>query len=132
MLVFFAGAGIVMQAPASQVVVLGLFGLAFVLGALFVLPIGSADMPVVISLLNACSGLAASAAGFVVQNPLLIIAGALVGASGVILTQMMCASMNPRSPTSWSAPWRRAVVRLRPLVGELSKSSAAWMLKRQR
>jgi NAD(P) transhydrogenase subunit beta len=64
------------------------------LGVLFVLPIGAADMPVVISFLNASSGLAASAAGFVLQNPLLIIAGALVGASGMILTQMMCKSMH--------------------------------------
>ncbi|ETW97379.1 MAG: NAD(P) transhydrogenase subunit beta [Candidatus Entotheonella factor] len=94
MLVFLAGAGLVVQAPDTWGLFLALIGLAFVLGALFVLPIGSADMPVVISLLNACSGLAASATGFIVQNPLLIVAGALVGASGVILTQMMCTSMN--------------------------------------
>ncbi len=93
-LLFLAGVGVMVQAPATQGLFLALLGLALLLGGLFVLPIGSADMPVVISLLNACSGLAASAAGFVVQNPLLIIAGALVGASGVILTQMMCTSMN--------------------------------------
>jgi NAD(P) transhydrogenase subunit beta len=75
-------------------IVLTLLGLTLLLGGLFVLPIGAADMPVVISFLNACSGLAASAAGFVVSNNLLIIAGALVGASGVILTQIICTSMH--------------------------------------
>ena len=93
-LVLLASAIVLLQAPDAVGVFLALVGLALLLGCLFVLPIGSADMPVVISLLNACSGLAASAAGFVVQNPLLIIAGALVGASGLILTQMMCTSMN--------------------------------------
>ena len=65
-----------------------------VLGVLGTLPIGGADMPVVIALLNSCSGVAASTAGFVLDNPLLIIAGSLVGASGLILTQIMCRSMN--------------------------------------
>ncbi|PSR27522.1 NAD(P) transhydrogenase subunit beta [Sulfobacillus thermosulfidooxidans DSM 9293] len=68
--------------------------LAAVLGFLVVLPIGGADMPVVISLLNAFTGLAAAATGFLLANNVLIIAGALVGASGTILTQQMSRAMN--------------------------------------
>lgn len=68
--------------------------LSLLLGVVAVMPIGGGDMPVVISLLNSLSGLAASAAGFVIQNNVLIVAGSLVGASGVILTVIMCKSMN--------------------------------------
>ena len=68
--------------------------LSLLMGIMTVIPIGGADMPVVISLLNSYSGLAACAAGFAIQNNILIVAGSLVGASGIILTDVMCKAMN--------------------------------------
>ncbi|MEN8140217.1 MAG: NAD(P)(+) transhydrogenase (Re/Si-specific) subunit beta [Thermodesulfobacteriota bacterium] len=71
-----------------------ILALALIFGIASTIPIGGADMPVVISLLNSYSGLAACAAGFVIANNILIVAGALVGASGIILTNIMCKAMN--------------------------------------
>jgi len=71
-----------------------LFAAALVLGALFVLPIGGGDMPVVISILNSLTGLAAALTGFVLHNQMLVVAGVLVGASGTLLTLLMSTAMN--------------------------------------
>ena len=84
----------VVLSPDDLSIFWGLLALSAVLGILLVIPIGGADMPVVISLLNAYSGLAACATGFVIENQVLIISGSLVGASGIILTQIMCKAMN--------------------------------------
>ena len=79
---------------ADYAVLLAILSLALFMGITSIIPIGGADMPVVISLLNSYSGLAACAAGFVILNNVLIVVGALVGASGIILTKIMCKSMN--------------------------------------
>jgi NAD(P) transhydrogenase subunit beta len=89
-----AGVLFIINPGASYNVFITIIILALILGILAVIPIGGADMPVVISLLNSYSGLAACAAGFVIQNNILIVSGALVGASGIILTNIMCKAMN--------------------------------------
>jgi NAD(P) transhydrogenase subunit beta len=90
-----AGVWIVLHPGAGPVAIYPLLVIAAsLLGILLVSPIGGADMPVVIALLNSYSGLAAAATGFVISNTMLIIAGSLVGASGLILTAIMCRAMN--------------------------------------
>jgi NAD(P) transhydrogenase subunit beta len=86
--------GYVLISPASAPVFYTMLGLAFVFGVLLVLPIGAADMPVVMSLLNSYAGLAAAATGFALSNNVLIIAGTLDGFSGFILSILMCRAMN--------------------------------------
>lgn len=100
LLVAFGGASAYLLVNTlDPTVFLVMTGISLLLGVLFVIPIGGGDMPVVVSLLNSLSGVAASAAGFVVMNNVLIISGALVGASGLILTQIMCKAMNRTLPS---------------------------------
>ncbi|HEX2722829.1 MAG TPA: NAD(P)(+) transhydrogenase (Re/Si-specific) subunit beta [Gemmatimonadaceae bacterium] len=87
------GAAIVTGAGGAAVLWL-LFAIALLLGAMFVLPIGGGDMPVVISILNSLTGLAAALTGFVLHNQMLVVAGVLVGASGTLLTLLMSNAMN--------------------------------------
>jgi len=93
-LVALAGTAWLAVDPTSQMAYWLVVAVSCVLGVTLTIPIGGADMPVVIALLNSYSGLAAAATGFVLMNNVLIIAGSLVGASGIILTQIMCKAMN--------------------------------------
>ncbi len=93
-IVLMAGSFFIANPAGAYPVLIGIIILALVLGVLAVIPIGGADMPVVISLLNSYSGIAACAAGLAISNNILIVSGALVGASGIILTNVMCKAMN--------------------------------------
>jgi NAD(P) transhydrogenase subunit beta len=88
------GAAMVMMAPAQPELIYAFFIVALALGLIVTLPIGGADMPVVISLFNAFTGLAVGFEGYVLGNPALIIAGIVVGAAGTLLTQLMAKAMN--------------------------------------
>ena len=102
-------AGMLIVSPANSVL-FALLGLSLLLGVLFVLPVGGADVPIVISLLNAFTGLSVAASGYVLDNVLLIVAGTLVGASGTLLTQMMAEAMGrPITNTLFGAFTAKAV-----------------------
>ena len=88
------GAAMVVMAPAQPELILFFFAVSLILGLIVTLPIGGADMPVVISLFNAFTGLAVGFEGYVLGNPALIIAGIVVGAAGTLLTQLMAKAMN--------------------------------------
>ncbi|MBS3966393.1 MAG: NAD(P)(+) transhydrogenase (Re/Si-specific) subunit beta [Truepera sp.] len=110
--------------------------LALTLGVLAVIPIGGADMPIVISLLNSYSGIAAAAAGFIILNTVLIVAGALVGASGLILTAIMCKAMN-RSLSNvlfagFGASGGRQVASVQGQVQAISADDAYYILEAAR
>jgi NAD(P) transhydrogenase subunit beta len=94
LIAFVAACVLVFLDPSQVNYIVILIVISLLLGILTVIPIGGADMPVVISLLNSYSGMAACATGFILSNNVLIVAGSLVGASGIILTQIMCKAMN--------------------------------------
>jgi NAD(P) transhydrogenase subunit beta len=109
------GAVIVVSGQATMVQIIAFFVLALVLGTVITMPIGGADMPVVISLFNALTGLAVGFEGFVLNNPALIIAGIVVGSAGTLLTQLMAKAMN-RPITN---------ILFRPITGEAQTGGGA-------
>ena len=110
--------------PSSLFFIVAVILLALAIGVMVVLPIGGADMPVVISLLNSYSGLAACAAGFALENNLLIVAGALIGASGIILTNIMCKAMNRSLINVLTSGFQEVVTNEIVVEGEIKPISA--------
>jgi len=92
--VLYAMPNDIITPDVKMIVMLSMCAISFIFGITFVIPIGGGDMPVVISLLNSFSGLAAATTGFILENTALIVSGCLVGASGIILTVIMCKAMN--------------------------------------
>ncbi len=121
-----AGAAALGAQPAatcSAGLVIGLVAASLLLGILMTLPIGGGDMPVVISLLNAFSGVAAALAGFIILNNVLVVAGCLVGASGMILTIIMCKAMNRSIGNVLFGGFGAAGGKQRASTGEMKPSS---------
>ncbi len=120
-----ASAAMFIQSPSPHSEWLyAVIGLSLVFGIMITIPIGGADMPVVIALLNSYSGLAACAAGFVLNNNLLIVSGSLVGASGLILTNIMCKAMNRSLNNVLFSGFGAAKVSSAKIEGEVKPISA--------
>jgi H+-translocating NAD(P) transhydrogenase subunit beta len=133
--IFLAAAGIFIYlvfVPGASVLFYVMVGLAFLFGVMLVLPIGAADMPVVMSLMNSYAGLASAATGFAINNKVLIIAGTLDGFSGFILSILMCKAMN-RPMTNvlfgaFGAPAEESAVQVQGVMREVSVDDVAVQL----
>src|SRR6266571_420893 len=124
-LAILALAVVLLTVSGSPVVFTVLLALALVLGVAFVLPIGGADMPVVISLLNAFTGLAVAASGFVLDNFALIVAGTLVGASGTLLTKLMSDAIGRSLPKILFGAFGQVQISARAGAGVESRTTRA-------
>lgn len=117
-------AGFAVASPGHMPYFYIAIGLALAFGILATLPIGGADMPVVISLLNSYSGVAATLAGLAINNNILIVAGLLVGASGLILTQIMCKAMNRSLMNILLSGFAKPSAKMAKIEGEIRSMSA--------
>jgi NAD(P) transhydrogenase subunit beta len=116
--------GYIVGNPGDSTALLAFYGLALFLGVILTTPIGGADMPVVISLLNAFTGLAVGFEGFVLGNPALIVAGIVVGASGTLLTQLMAKAMNRPIANVIFTPITGAAAGGQEVTGTMKETSA--------